>query len=78
MTCPKCNGTGEHEPEDLFDLCHEYPAGMPKLLERVYKIRTKRTPNEALNQKCQRCNGTGIDPWADLAAKQIDSEENRY
>lgn len=70
MICPTCEGTGEHTPRDLFDLCHEHPAGMPKLLERVYKMRTGKTPNEVLEQNCQRCKGTGADPWADLAEKQ--------
>ena len=75
MTCPKCEGTGEHTPQDLFDLCHEHPAGMPRLLERVYKMRTGFRPQEVIQQKCQRCQGSGTDPWAELAKKQIDCED---
>ena len=71
-TCPICEGTGEHTPQDLFNLCHDYPAGIPKLMERVYQMQTGKTPDQAINEYCHRCNGTGLDPWADLAAKQIE------
>lgn len=76
--CPICHGTGEQMLTKLKELCHKYPLGLPELVKRGFTATTGKTPDEAANQTCQRCNGTGIDPYANLAAKQIDSVEKRY